>query len=70
MSEKCNLRGTTVGVRVMRMGMSWTRFGMIFINLGPISIAQFCFFILFLLYHFSCKMKIGNRIVKDLDEVV
>ena len=54
----------------MRIDMSWTRFGMIFINLGPISIAQFCFFILFLLYHFSCKMKIGNRIVKDPDEVV
>ena len=24
---------------------------------------------LFLLYHFSCKIKIGNRIVKDPDEV-
>ena len=27
------------------------------------------FFVLFLLYHFSCKLKIGNRIVKDPDEV-
>ena len=27
------------------------------------------FLILFLLYNFSCKMKIGNRIVKDPDEV-
>ena len=27
------------------------------------------FFVLFLLYHFICKMKIGNRIVKDPDEV-
>ena len=41
----------------------------IFINLSPIFIAQFCFFVLFLLYHFSCKLKIRNRIVKDPDEV-
>ena len=27
------------------------------------------FFVLFLLYHFSCKLKIGNRIVKDPNEV-
>ena len=31
--------------------------------------AQFHFFVLFLFYHFSCKLKIGNRIVKDPDEV-
>ena len=42
---------------------------MIFINLGPIFIAQFRFFILFLLYDFSCKLEIGNRIAKDPDEV-
>ena len=29
----------------------------------------FSFFILLLLYHFSCKLKIENRIVKDPDEV-
>ena len=27
------------------------------------------FFVLILLYHFSCKIKIGNRIVKDPNEV-
>ena len=41
---------------------------MIFINLSPIFIEQFHFLVLFLLYHFSCKMKIGNRIVKDPDK--
>ena len=33
------------------------------------SLHNFIFFVLFLLYHFSCKLKIGNRIVKDPDEV-
>ena len=41
----------------------------IFINLGPIFVAQFRFFVLILLYNFSCKIKIGNRIVKDPNEV-
>ena len=60
---------STRQLQVTSMRTSYRQKDMIFINLSPIFIAQFRFFILFLFYHFSCKLKIVNRTVKDPDEV-
>ena len=67
--SSCITRDTTARLRVTSTRTSCRRKDAIFINLSPIFIAQFRFFVLFLLYHLSCKLKIGNRIVKDPDEV-